>query len=282
MMYITLKKFGFWQLGNQIAQYIFLDYLRQLTGRKIVFFKNFPGDKDNLEYNKIRLSNIYKNIKIEFINYSDEYTFSDHIEKNFYDDEIVDNVIKDDKDVINLVGFFQSYKYYEKTEFDFKSRINLFILKEEYQTKINIEYKKIKNKSSNKLISIHVRRGDYLKYIDYHVLLPLTYYINCINKIEKKDTNFYYIICSDDIEWCKRVFFKISDRCFFSENSDVIDLYLMSLCNENVISNSSFSLISNYLNKEKKCYAPKIWFGKKHFNFKLDDIYEKDKFIMNS
>ena len=282
MKYITLKKFGFWQLGNQIAQYIFLDYISKLTGRKIVFFKNYPGDKDNLEYNKIRLHNIYKNIKIEFIDFSDEYTFSDHIEKNFYDNEIVDNIIKDDTDVINLVGFFQSYKYYKKTELDFKCRINLFVLKEEYQTKINIEYKKLMNKSCDKLISIHVRRGDYLKYIDYHVLLPLTYYINCINEIEKKDNKIYYLICSDDIEWCKRVFFKISDRCFFSENSDIIDLYLMSNCDENVISNSSFSLISNYLNKEKKCYAPNIWFGKNRFNFKLDDIYEKDKFIVIS
>ena len=96
-----------------------------------------------------------------------------------------------------------------------------------------------------KLVSIHVRRGDYLEYKDYHLLLSLTYYIdNITNLLDSYSDNLFFIICSDDIEWCKRVFYTINDKSYFSNNSGIIDMMIMSKCDINIISNSSIVLFA--------------------------------------
>jgi len=46
-------------------------------------------------------------------------------------------------------------------------------------------------------------------------------------------------------------------------NSDIIDLYLMSLCKDNIVANSSFSWWAAWLNRngKKRVLAPQTWFG---------------------
>lgn len=142
-----------------------------------------------------------------------------------------------------LNGFFQSEKYF----YDFKEEIkNLFNLPTD-----------IVKKPIDKLTSIHVRRGDYLKLQDYHLVLPKEYYLEAMDKIKGN-----FIFFSDDIEWVKENF--KGDNIFYSETGDeLMDLTLMSLCDNNIIANSSFSWWGAYLNKNKnkKVIAPKNWFG---------------------
>jgi hypothetical protein len=74
------------------------------------------------------------------------------------------------------------------------------------------------------------------------------------------DDQYTFLIFSDDIEWCKQVF---PDGVVFIEgNNQYKDLCLMSLCNHNIISNSSYSWWAAYLNqnKNKKIVAPSNWF----------------------
>lgn len=142
-----------------------------------------------------------------------------------------------------LNGFFQSEKYF----YDFKEEIkNLFNLPTD-----------IVKKPIDKLTSIHVRRGDYLNLQDYHLVLPKEYYLEAMDKIKGN-----FIFFSDDIEWVKENF--KGDNIFYSETGDeLMDLTLMSLCDNNIIANSSFSWWGAYLNKNenKKVIAPKNWFG---------------------
>ena len=60
-----------------------------------------------------------------------------------------------------------------------------------------------------------------------------------------------------------------------------IDFCLMSLCEHNIIANSSFSWWASYLNKHinKKIIAPRNWFGK---DTVLDtkDLYTKEMIIL--
>jgi hypothetical protein len=142
-----------------------------------------------------------------------------------------------------LNGFFQSEKYF----FDFKKDIlDLF------QLPIN----KIKKPIDN-LTSVHVRRGDYLKLQDYHSVLSKDYYLKAMDIIGGN-----FIFFSDDMDWVKDNF--KGDNIIYSENNDeILDMCLMSICDNNIIANSSFSWWGAYLNKNenKIIIAPKQWFG---------------------
>ena len=273
--YVLMEDFGEWQLANQMFQYIFLKTIEKLYFRKILFSKKYK--------NKIKISNYFKDldfnfIEDEFINISTSNikTIKETIfgfDKNIYSKiEHLHN-----EKIINIKGFFQSFKYIQylnKLPNNIFVLKNIFILKDQYTEKINKKLKEIKLISKNKnLISIHLRRGDYLKYPDYHCLTPLNYYIQIIQELRKNTDNFF-LIFSDDLNYIKRVFYSISDKCIFNYNEPIIDLYLQTYCTTNIICNSSFSLMASYLNenKNKKVYAPKNWFGIKGPNVNMKDL----------
>jgi 5'(3')-deoxyribonucleotidase len=87
--------------------------------------------------------------------------------------------------------------------------------------------------------------------------------------------NSIFLIFSDDIEWCKENFPNISDKFIFIEgNKDYEDLYIMSKCKNNIISNSTFSWWGAWLNQNenKKVVAPLKWFGSS-INHNTKDLY---------
>ena len=62
---------------------------------------------------------------------------------------------------------------------------------------------------------------------------------------------------------------------FFTGKSSFVDLSIMSKCDHNIISNSSYSWWGAYLNKNKnkKIIAPSNWFTS---ITSLEDLYPKD------
>ena len=78
---------------------------------------------------------------------------------------------------------------------------------------------------------------------------------------------------SDDINWCKENL-KGDNIIFIEDEPDYVDLWLMSLCEHNIITNSSFSWWGSWLNKyqDKIVIAPKVWFGANK-NLNPKDIY---------
>jgi hypothetical protein len=164
---------------------------------------------------------------------------------------------------LKLIGYFQSDKYFK----DYRKEIlDIFDLNDELKNKLKIKFKKELNGNT---CSIHVRRGDYLSLQNYHTSLQLSYYENAVKYIGE-DKN--YLIFSDDINWCIENFNFIKNKTFISNNKDYEDMYLMSLCDDNIIANSSFSWWGAWLNKNKnkKVVYPKEWFGpsNKHLNTK--------------
>ena len=301
-IYIILKDFGYWGMGNQIFQYLFLLKISEITNRKIAFIEN-----DNLE--KVNIQNYFKNIEINTIilDHEKNYNKNDNLNNNKNDNlnnnkndnlnnnivtikevnennkDIIDRIINNDTKIIILEGFFQSYKYYKNISSYLHKKLSF--IKSYNETAINIIEKciidqqnvlKLQNSSNIKLVSIHIRRGDYINYLDYHTLLPLTYYIESIDMLSNKHKNIFFIVCSDDIEWCERVFDQIKDKSYFSKNDPIVDMLLMSKCDINIISNSSFSLLSYYFNKNKnkQIISPGIWFGNKHKKYNINDIVD--------
>lgn len=143
-----------------------------------------------------------------------------------------------------LYGFFQSEKYFTDYKDDIMNLFNLNLIglyKHEEGT-----------------TAIHVRRGDYLKLPNYHPTCSIEYYTKAMEMIGKGD----FIFVSDDIEWCKENF-KGDNIRFSSLTNEVDDLSLIAMCDNVIMSNSSFSWWGAYLNrnKNKQVIAPKTWFG---------------------
>jgi hypothetical protein len=112
---------------------------------------------------------------------------------------------------------------------------------------MKIKYKYILKNS----ISIHVRRGDYLSEEFKGLLKNKEYYYNEIKKIDNQKNITNILVFSDDIQWCKENI--IDKRIIYIEGQkDYEDLYLMSLCENNISSQSSFSWWAEFLNKNKK------------------------------
>ena len=115
-------------------------------------------------------------------------------------------------------------------------------------------------------ISLHVRRGDYLT-LGAHVLCGQAYYeaalARVLQGISGEPTVFVF---SDDPQWAKD---NLPLPCtkvvvdFNGPDADFEDMRLMSLCQHNIIGNSSFSWWGAWLNKApaKRVAGPASWFG---------------------
>jgi hypothetical protein len=169
-----------------------------------------------------------------------------------------------------LDGFFQSEKYFKEHEKE---------IKEMFKPNDNI-VRTIREKYGDTILnqrttSIHVRRGDYLKHPNHHPVQTLQYYQKGIElTIDKTDK---YIIFSDDILWCREVF--QGDKFIFMEDEvDYIELYLMSMCNNNIIANSSFSWWGAWLNnhEDKIVVGPENWFGPAYATWNTNDVLPEE------
>ena len=171
----------------------------------------------------------------------------------------------------SLNGFFQTEKYFKHCE---DIIIEYFDLKDEFYQEINDKYGNILNNSC----SIHVRRGDYLHQTTHHPVQPMEYYNEAIKKIyDKNIENVNFLIFSDDIEWCKKNMI-LPNIHFIENNINIIDMFLMSKCTNNIIANSSFSWWGAWLNKniDKKVVGPSKWFGPALSNHNTSDIIPKN------
>jgi hypothetical protein len=166
-----------------------------------------------------------------------------------------------------LHGYFQSEKYFINNK-DYI--INLFKPTEEIKQSILEKIPNIQNS-----ISIHVRRGDYLNLPHYHPQQSLDYYVSAVNLLGI-DNN--YIIFSDGLDGIKDMFDFIPNKQFVSLGKNYLDLYAISMCEHNIICNSTFGWWGAYLNenKDKKVIGPHKWFGPSASKLNSSDILPND------
>lgn len=116
-------------------------------------------------------------------------------------------------------------------------------------------------------VSIHIRRGDYLKEPIWCVCTP-DYYLKSLEYIKSKDNIDLLCVFSDDIPWCKEHLSRIASTVVFvdwNKGTDSFrDMQLMTYCKHNIIANSSFSWWGAWLGRRegKIVVAPKVWCNK--------------------
>ena len=209
-------------------------------------------------------SSLYKNIKQLPLEWKSENKYIEPEGTDYYPIPYKENMM--------LFGYFQSEKYFEGKGEEIKKlfidRDLLLDLKNKYQ---DILYNSV---------SLHVRRGDYIKFPDVHTILGMDYYEQAICYILNRRCYDHILVFSDDIPWCKDNF---EGKAFvFPElKEDWQEIYLMSLCNHNIISNSTFSWWGSYFNEnsDKIVIAPELWFNPSA-NFSHKKIYTEEMVII--
>ena len=155
-------------------------------------------------------------------------------------------------DNISLFGYFQSPKYFNHIE---KQIRESFVFVDEILEPTKEAFEK--NFGDTEVISIHVRRGDYLNH-KHHIKQSAEYYEK---GLEFMPNDIPVMIFSDGLDWCKEQEVFKGDRFIFAEgNNTAVDLCLQSLCHYHIIGNSSFSWWGSWLAKSKKTVAPSYWF----------------------
>jgi hypothetical protein len=164
----------------------------------------------------------------------------------------------------DLYGFFQTEKYFSHIEQELRKDFRFCDIV--YETCSHYR----KYILSEKVVALHVRRGDYITDSNFCLLEP-DYYLEALTYFPDLEI----MVLSDDINWCREQF--KSERFKFSfSNNPFIDLCLMSLCDYHIISNSSFSWWGSWLAKSKKTIAPQKWFMGEFSSWNTKDLYKKD------
>ena len=193
-------------------------------------------------------------------------------ERHFHFDE---ELFKMCPDHVDLRGYFQTEKYFKHIEKEIRRDFT-------FKNDVLVPCKEMIESVDNP-IALHVRRGDYIQNSENHFNLPIAYYEAALSKF---DATRNVIVFSDDPVWCHDEGIFADDRFIISENEDNrVDLCLMSLCDDFIIANSSYSWWGAWLstNKDKTVIAPSQWFGKTGYtkDHNTKDLIPNDWTIIN-
>jgi hypothetical protein len=234
-------------LGNQLFQWAIAENLAILNNTNYLFDISFYSNQNHRKFELHKFKKIPVNIaQRENINVSNL--------------NIINECLLNSNEIVYklpsyLYGYWQNENFFKESESSIRLKLKI---EDDLDMYIKNKYP-ILNENT---VSMHVRRTDYLSLSDYHYNQSLNYYNHAYDILNDKNINV--IVFSDDINWCKENM--KFDNIHYIENEDnIVDLYIMSKCKNNIIANSTFSWWGAWINEniEKKVFAPKNWFSHK-------------------
>ncbi|MGN0030669.1 MAG: alpha-1,2-fucosyltransferase [Candidatus Gastranaerophilaceae bacterium] len=254
-------------LGNQMFQYAFMRALSLKYNFKamldISYFYIDKFSNPDVAVRKFLLDNYNIQLGIADINVIRQYGFHIPILNRVFETpncagKYLDFLQKERSGSKYFIGYFQSEKYFKECR---------DVILKDFELKTPLDAKNVQLLSQIKdtnSVSIHIRRGDYLKLQHIYQICSLEYYYEAINFISKRIENPHFYIFSDDIDWAKNNL-KINHPHTFvdinSEKNCCFDLELMKNCKHNIIANSTFSWWGAWLNEntDRIVISPKQW-----------------------
>ena len=210
-----------------------------------------PGPKEDEEFNdeenQHKLFMAFKMGGAKIVNmhpapYEQEGSFT-------FDEDLFNNC----PDNVNLYGYFQSEKYFDHIADS---------LREDFTWRDDVRdlCQGLFDSIGGKAISLHIRRTDHLVKPTYHPVLPLSYYEEALSKFP---SDIPVLIFSDEPAWChEQELFMKDDRFMVSDSGDnITDMCLMSMCQYQIMANSTYSWWGAWLSNSENVIAPKLWFG---------------------
>lgn len=243
-------------LGNQLFQYA--------LGRALAHRHNaeLKLDITDTEASKFSHHNYYRlgefNVQENFATAEEFKNLPRIVEKNSSQPNFQPEIL-DAPDNIWLHGYWQSEKYFSDIADILRRELTL---KNPLGEISSSWLKKILDAEC--AVSLHVRHGDYLTPLirNNSGILPLDYYKTCVDELKKDFPNLILFVFSDDLTWAKEnLNFGVPIEFVEGCERDAEEMYLMSRCQHNIISHSTFSWWGAWLNPnpDKKVFAPYPW-----------------------
>lgn len=176
---------------------------------------------------------------------------------NYYHEH---NLDIDSDEVICIYGYFQSESYFSDVK---DSIFNSFEVKFPPENcPKELEYYNL-IKESNHCIALSMRLGsDYTSSSVLNVCKP-DFFIKSLDVLLSKNNLAQIFVFSDEVQKAKEILKAYNQVIYIEGMKDYQSLRLMSLCNDFVISNSSFSWWGAYLSlySKKKIIVPDVWYN---------------------
>ena len=264
MNYICFETIGIGdRLGSQMFNFAAMYTVAQKTNHQLAIEKNklnfgkFEGQQimlDAFEYPFTVLDNTHNFKIVEIKEFANYYPNVEQV--SLY--ELNPNI---NYKIVGRLDFCQNI-YIDNIK---EIQNNFFIFKNKHTLIAQNFINGLKAQNNKEIVSLHFRRTDYLACSPLN--LTLNYY---------KEALFYFnpekhilLLFSDDVEFCEtevKAFLKNQnpkwDIYLSKNNSSDTDMCLMSLCDHNIIANSSYSFMAAILNKnpKKQIISPANWF----------------------
>lgn len=279
-------------LASQLQQYMSLHAIATETNKEIVFRESLIGQGGGYCFNKIL------NIPVRM---EPDSFFGDFVKFKHNDSLIVDESCFDLDQNLNyeLDARFDLFQYWYPKYKNYAMELEWNPIYFDIAKK---QYDEIKS-NGKELVSIHVRRGDYLLPWHHHFcILGFDYYNEAISHFIDDIEKYHFVVFSNDIEWCKENLFE-GDIVTFVGSAEgdfgapppsetppahigpsekaFSDLILMSLCEHNIIGNSSFSWWAAFRNKNenKKVICPKNYLKDYSYFRHINENYYPSEWI---
>lgn len=256
-------------LGNQMFEYAL--YWKLISSGKQVVLDLFAGEKylDSENYPSLfKICELDKNhLKKKLELFCKVHKIIRKVFKNFFPIYKEKTLGEYDKNVFELDNvYLKGYWFNEKYFLDCrKDLLDLFKFKKE----LNQESKEILTKiqSCKTPVSIHIRLGDYMSQESNRKQLggicTPNYYKNAIQYIKSNVDNPTFFVFSDEPQKAAEIV-GVDNKFIVDVNDRFtgwMDMFLISKCKHQIISNSTFSWWGAWLNtnEEKIVIAPKKW-----------------------
>jgi hypothetical protein len=192
---------------------------------------------------------------------------------------------------LKLRGYFQSDKYFADVRDDIYEQLQLL----EQQRHIRAMFAESVwfSRDTTVTVAMHFRIGDYAAIQEAHPILTLDYYRRALKHViqhapikhndahGKINVLIFNQACDNAVivDHMRQLSTEFAHRCRFHKVPDMFDdwkqLLLMSVCDHNIIANSTFSWWGAYLNQNpgKIVCRPSTWFGPALKNHDTRDLF---------
>lgn len=226
-------------LGSQMWHFATLFAISRRTGHRILFFSEYENIGKGL-----KLHHHFPSLPIELQSIAD-MTEADRccLLYQIPNDIIVDsNVFQlDPRQNYNFQGLFISYKYW----YPIRNQVaKLYQFDPLVIAQAEFAVAKAR-RDGRHVVAVHVRRDDYINGVFINVTRD--YYDAAFSFFDPGNTS--YLVFSDDLAWCRQAFQGRNHFYYSDATSPIVDMCAMSLCDHNVIANSSFGFWGAFLNQ---------------------------------